>query len=114
MTTTHTTHDQRVSAGAAALWASAAVLLGMIIHAAGARQTGKQARADVAFIDDLTLATLSTGPDEHVVAILDQQSERLFIYGVDQGRSVELYQVESLPAMFRQGRGAATGQRPSR
>lgn len=106
-----TSESQRVSAGAAVLWASAMVLLGLILHQAGSRPWGNSAYADVASAKGLTVSTIAVSQDEDVVAVLDQQSEVLYVYGVDQGRSVELYQLQNLPDLFNQGRGAAAGQR---
>lgn len=103
MSTTPTT--TRTNPGAAALWASALVIAALIITQAGRLSAGNAALADVAISDDLSVATVFASDGEDVVAIVDRQSERLFIYGVEQATRVELYQSHSLKDLFAQGRG---------
>lgn len=98
-------HRTRTNPGAAALWASALVIAALVITQASRLSSGNAARADVATSDDLSVATVFAGDDEDVVAIVDRQSERLFIYGVEQAARVELLQVHDLKDLFSQGRG---------
>ena len=93
-------------AGAAALWASAVVVAALILTQAG-RLTGNQASADVATSGALTVLTAAAGDSEDVVAIIDGQGETVYVYGVEQGRTVLLHQVYGLRDLFREGRGAA-------
>lgn len=109
MTNNTTTRAPRLNSGAAALWASAFVTIALIITQAGRLTAGNAALADVATSDDLSIATVFAGDGEDVVAIIDRQSEQLFIYGVEQATRVELRQSHSLRELFTQGRGTIPG-----
>lgn len=95
----------------AALWASAFVLLALIIIEAGKRNAGNAALAgDATNIADLAVLTASSGTDEDVLCILDQRNETLSIFGVEQGRSVQLLQVQDIRQAFTQARSGTTGR----
>lgn len=98
-------NTQRTNPGAATLWASALVIAALVITQAGRLSAGNTARADVATSDDLSIATVFAGIDDDVVAIIDRQTERLYIYGVEQANRVELRQSHDLRELFTQGRG---------
>jgi hypothetical protein len=104
-----TQQSGRIHSGVAALWASAFVLMGLIIVSAG-RFEG-EALADVSEVGDLTVLTVATGDlnSEEVVAILSRRSETLFIYGVEQGRTVERYVLDDLSRSFGIAREKAGG-----
>ena len=91
--------------GAAALWASAFVILAMIIVQAGRVGNEAQAEGMVSSVADLTVLTASAGDTEDILAVLDRRAETMYIYGVDGARSVELYQFENLSDVFTQARG---------
>lgn len=103
----------RLDAGGAALWASAFVILALVIVQAGRLGgAGEKAYAgDVAELATLRLLTASSGDNEEFLAILNHTDETISIYGIENGRSVELFQVQSLPEMFTQARGAVGGRR---
>jgi len=97
--------------GAAALWASAFVLLALIVTEAGKRNAGARAMAgDAASVADLAVLTAASGTEEDVLCVLDQRNETLSVFGVEQGRSVQLLQVQDLRQAFVQARGAAVGR----
>jgi hypothetical protein len=102
----------RVNPGAAALWASAFVIGAMIIVQAGKLPSrGNAARAgNVSEIGDLTILTADSGDNEDILCILDRRSEQLFIYGVKNRRSVELFQTYQLADTFTDARRAAGGR----
>jgi hypothetical protein len=95
----------RTNPGAAALWASAFVIAALVITQAGRLSSGNAAYADVATSDDLTVSTIFAGVDDDVVAVIDRQTERLYVYGVEQASRVELLQSHDLKELFTQGRG---------
>jgi len=101
--TTTTPTSRRIDSGAAALWASAFILVALIITQASTLGRGNQARADVAVTTELTVLSAFAGNDEDIVAVIDRQSEMLFVYGIEQGRSIELFQAVSLPQLFVDG-----------
>lgn len=97
--------------GAAVLWASAFVLLALIVVEAGKRNSGARAMAgDAANVGDLAVLTAASGTEEDILCILDQRNETLSVFGVEQGRSVQLLQVQDLRQAFEQARGAAGGR----
>jgi len=104
----------RLDTGAAALWASAFVIMGMIITAAARLGVENQALADVSEVADLTILTTRSADNEDVLSILDRREERIYVYGVEQGRTVALYQVQDLKELFIQARAAAGGGPPTR
>ena len=64
---TNQPNTKTVPTGAAILWASAIVLVGLIITSA-ARMPGNAAHADVAQVADLTVITVKSMVDEEVIA----------------------------------------------
>jgi hypothetical protein len=98
--------------GAPALWASAFVLMALIVVEAGKRNAGGVALAgDATDVADLAVLTAASGTDEDILCILDQRNETLSVFGVEQGRSVQLLQVQDLRQAFVQAHGAAGGGR---
>lgn len=97
----------------AALWASAFVVLALILVEAGRRGHQNAALAgDASSVGDLSVLTASAGTDEDVLCVLDQRNETLSVFGVEQGRSIQLLQVQDLRQAFEQARmnaGAGSG-----
>lgn len=110
--TTASTVSTKLDAGAATLWASAFVILAMIIVQAGRLDAGNQAHASVtADVADLRLLTSRSSGDEEILTILDQSQETLSAYAVVNGRSLELFDMVYLPTAFKQASGGASGRR---
>lgn len=101
-----------ISGGSAALWASAAVILALIIVQAGRLPAlDPAARADlVSQSDQYTILTFNDG-NEDVVAVLDGRGEELFIYLVRNRTRLEFIGRESLPVLFENARGAGSGRK---
>ncbi len=89
----------------AALWASAFVILALILTESSRRGHQHAALAgDAANVGDLSVLTAASGTDEDVLCVLDQRNETLSVFGVEQGRSVQLLQVQDLRQAFLQAR----------
>jgi len=104
------------SGAAAALWASAFILMAMIITQAG-RLGGpvSSAYADVTSAGDLTIITTQGSAGEDIVAVLDRRDELLFMYGVDSARRIQLlrfYSVQQLFSDLAGRRGGGGGGQP--
>lgn len=106
----------RIQPGAAALWASAFVLAGLVVAQAGRLGAGNQARADVSSVGELTILTSDTGNRDDVILIMDARSDALLIYGVENRNRVELYQNIRVSEFFTQARSqrAPGSSRPGR
>lgn len=104
------TSSRRLSlAPAAPLWASAAVVLALIITVASERSLGSSARAEmVSQIGSLTVLTANSGLDELLV-VLDERSERLLVYSAPQPDRIELRQGLEVADVFREARAASRG-----
>lgn len=98
------TQTTRIDTGAAALWASAFVIMAMIITQASNARLGKEARADVSSVGSMTVTNIQAREDSDVLLVLNDAQERLYIYGLEQGRSLELLQTQSLPEIFSSAR----------
>lgn len=103
--------SSRPDAGAAVLWASFFIILGMTISLAGRHSANDAYAGNVSAVGQLTALTSKTASDDETLAILDGREEKIYIYGVTGARSLELLQVEDLKALFNQARGAGGGQR---
>lgn len=102
----------RLDHGAAILWASAAILGALIILQAGRLPSGERAVAgDVTEVASLRLITVDVGNNEDALAVLNHGDETISIYGLENGRSLELYQVSHLADIFSEARRAASGGR---
>lgn len=99
-----------IDSGAAALWASAMVILALIVVQAG-RMGGQAAHADVAWVGDVTILTTASAENEDVLAVLDRREELIYMYGIESGRNVQLFQVENIGNMFVQARGGVEPRR---
>ena len=102
---------------APALWASAFVLLALVITQAG-RITGGGASAiagNVAQVNDLTVLTAEASDGQDNLILLDRRSERIFVYGiVQQQQNVQLIESYDMKEVFRNARNqmGGAGQRP--
>lgn len=93
----------------ASLWASAAVILALILTVAADRQIGSQARAEmVSQVGALTVMTAQSGTEE-VLIVLDERSEKLLVYSAPRQDLVELRGGIDVAAVFREARSAARG-----
>ncbi|MGP1347510.1 MAG: hypothetical protein ACTS3F_12710 [Phycisphaerales bacterium] len=104
-----------VPGAAAALWASAFILMALLIVQSG-RLTGggpvAPAHADINQIGDLEMITTQGSTGEDLVLILDKREELMFVYGIDSGRRIQLIQFYSVPQIFNDlagSRGAGGG-----
>jgi hypothetical protein len=111
---TASTKGTRLNPASGALWASAFVIGAMLTVQAGrlgAPGTPDEAYAgNIAEIGQVRLLTADAGGGEEFLAILDLTGETISVYGVENQRSIELYQVARLPELFEQAR-AGTGSK---
>lgn len=101
----------RVEPGAAALWASAFVILALIVVQAGRLGGSPAAAGEVDDNAGVRLLTAESGNNEDFLAVINQRTETLSIYTVVNARSVELYDVQDLPTIFRQAGRPGAGRR---
>jgi len=91
-----------------ALLASAFVLAGLILLAAGAFD--RPAKADlVSSISDVTALTVES-QNEDVLLVIDSRSEHLLAYKVQNQNSLQLYGTYNLPRLFADARSRASGR----
>ena len=107
---TTTTPARRFNPSAVSLWASALVILALVIVQAGRMDPGHLAFADVSEIGDLTILNADAGGGEDVVVILDRRDERVYVYGL-LNRNPELLVAENLAELFTRAREIAGGGR---
>lgn len=105
MNTTETnTEKTRLDTGAATLWASAFVIMAMIITQASNARLGKEARADVTSVGSLTATNIQAREDSDILMIMNDAQERLYIYSIEQGRSLSLLQTQDIAEIFQSAR----------
>jgi len=95
----------------AALWASAFVILALIVTQAG-RITGGVSTAQaglVSTVNDFTVLTVSGGDEQDNLILLDQRAERVLIYEANAREGVRMLESYDLKQMFRGARSAAIG-----
>lgn len=109
MNTTLSQDESRSGLNATApLWASAIVVLALILTQAG-RVVGSAAKAEMVHATGgYTIMTADGGTDE-VLLVLDNRNEELFVYQVANQRSVDLKERVSLTKLFSDARAAAGG-----
>lgn len=95
--------------GAAALWASAFVILALILTQASRFGAGSAAYAgEYAEVGQFKLLSGDSGNNEEYIAVLNTIDETLSMYGIENARSLELYQSQPLRDLFVvMGRSAA-------
>ena len=105
---------QRINPSVGALWASAFVLAGMVIVQAGRLGIGNEAAAVVSNVGEMTVLTANTGSNEDVILVLDDRTDALLIYGVENRNRVELFQNLKVSEFFQQARTQGAGGRSNR
>lgn len=94
----------------AALWASACVILALIIITAGRAPQAVAQSNMVSATSSYTL--LSTdGGSEDVIVVLDSRGEEILVYKILNQSKIELYQKVPLPDTFIRGRAGVQGVR---
>lgn len=92
----------------AALWASACVVIALIIVQAG-RLGPETARADtVSSVGGTTVMTFESQAED-LLAVIDGRTETLNIYRVENKNALDLMRSYSLPAVFAEARSRAGG-----
>lgn len=92
--------SSRLDSGAAALWASAFVIMALILTQA-ARLGGAPALAgEYAEVGQFKVLTGAAGSNEEFIAVLNTTDETISVYMVENGRSLELYQAQPLRDLF--------------
>jgi len=104
MSTQHDRASTRVAPGAAVLWASAVVIVGMILTTAASRLGPSAARAgNVWAKGDLTILTAGAGNNEEVLLALDTRAGKVLVYGVRNGQMLEFRGNFALADLFMPG-----------
>lgn len=113
-TESRTTPDtgRSIDAGAAALWASFFVIIAALLAHLGSGRGQAAFAGEEAEVAGLRLLTAASGDNEEFLAVLNQQDQSLSIYGIAQGRTIELFQVLDLGTIFQEAKASTgTGQR---
>ncbi len=97
-------NSSRLDTGAAALWASAFVIMAMIITQASDARLGKEARADITTVGSLTVTNVKAREDSDILLVINDAQERLYVFGIEQGRTLQLHETQSLPEIFTSAR----------
>lgn len=101
--------------GPAALWASAFVLAGLILTQAATLPiaSSQSVTGTVSSVEDLTILTASTGAGEDIVLVVDDRTDSMFVYGVQNRASIELIQSYDIGRLFTDARrGAGLSAQP--
>ena len=100
-----------VGISGAALWASAFVILAMIVVQAGRVSVGPSAAyaGNVSTTGDLTVLTAAGGDNQDVLVVLDRRLERVFLYGIENRSKVQLFESHNLSDMFTSARNVVMG-----
>ena len=99
---------QRLDTGAAVLWASAFVLIALIITQASTIGGATAHAGSALAVNDLVVLTAQSTSADEVLVVLDQREEQLFVYGVE-NRGLRLYDVQDVADLFSQaGRGGGS------
>ncbi len=97
-------------AASPALWASAFVILAVLIFQAG-RINNNPAQAEmVSRVGEYTLMT-TDGGNEEVIVVIDNRNEDLLIYKVLQQKELNLFQKIDLDRLFADAKRAAGSRR---
>lgn len=91
----------RVTPAAAFLWASAIILLALVLtQASRLGGPGAAYAGNVSEVGDLTVLTLNAGNSEDVLLVLDSRADRLMVYRVENNTALRLKANYTLSAMF--------------
>ena len=102
MSNEHTNTTTRINPGAAVMWASACLILALVIMQAGSVTApgGSAAYANtVSSRGDFTIMTVPAGNVEEALVILDSRDENIYTYMVE-ARKLVLQDVRSVKEMF--------------
>lgn len=106
------TTSRRLDGPSAALIASALVIGALLVVQAGQLGAPEPAFAgNIADAGQFRILTADAGGGEEFLAVLSVTDETLSIYGVQNQKSIELYQVAKLPELFEQAKGAPSSRR---
>ena len=94
----------------AGLWASAAVLVALILVAASGRFGPQRVQAEMAVVSSGYAAMTTRVSNEELLTVIDQPAETLMVYRVVNQSRVELVAHEKLPELFAAARASATGR----
>ena len=101
----------RIAPGAATLWACAFILFALILTQASRLGGPATAGAElVSHVGDLVTLTANAGNNEDILLVLDGRSDRILIYGVEQGDQLVFRSSYETAELFQTGR-AASGRR---
>jgi len=101
-----TNSRERLDPAAAALFASALVLAGLLIAQLSSVFPAPAAFAQSGGVDrdpDVVTLTARGSSDSSVLLVLDQRTERLYCYELENGRRLRLVDGENLPELFASG-----------
>lgn len=90
---------------------SAVALLGLVTWQAQAMQLGRDggnSQGMVSNAGDYTMMTFSVGSEDMLIT-LDNRSEELYVYRVENQNAVQLFQKLNLPKLFNEARTRAQG-----
>jgi hypothetical protein len=90
----------RFDPGAATLWASAFVVMALIITQASRLGLGSAAYADVSEVGDITVLTAAARNDDDVLLVLDRRTESLSVYGIVNRAAIRTYTTQDLRDLF--------------
>jgi hypothetical protein len=108
------TPRERINPSVGALWASAFILAGLVVMQAGRLGAGSQANADVVNFSGVTALSASTGNNSSVVLVMDDRTDTVLVYGVENRNRVELYQNLKLSDLFTESQTQRQGGGRSR
>jgi hypothetical protein len=108
--TTNPQSTRRLNHSAISLWASALVILALVIVQAGRMDPGGMAFADVADHGDMTMLNAEAGGGEDVVVILDRRAERIYVYQLV-NRQPEMVVADNLSDLFARAASTANSGR---
>ncbi len=94
------TTRERINPSVGALWASAFILAGLVVMQAGRLGAGSQAQADVVNFAGVTALSATTGDGSSVVLVLDDRTDNVLVYGLENRNRVELYQNLKVSELF--------------
>lgn len=93
----------------AALWASAATLVALIVVQAGGLRGNVALAEMVSRTGEFTMMTTDSG-SEDILVVLDNRSEQLLLYHIRAQRTLELMQNISVARMFEAAKLGAEGK----